>query len=643
MVDNLFIFVHSNIKSEINMIARVILFIQFLTLCSLACAQISSDSVYRKKIDSIVSMQSNTKVKLDDKLKILNDCDIVYWTPINKIPFIEGIYESVLRESKRRGNHTGCFLCYSKLAEVHHLREDRVGTKLYLDSAKVYISKVDDDMMLADYYYNKASYYYNTGNKIGANENFYSALIHYEKIAGCEKIVGFITSMLFTHSHEIRKMLYKRIKNYPPRLLQNREVKKSLLIYEIRRIEDKEDCFTNLNLDSIYNYYSMIQKESVGFDSLYYKAIMLSNVLSHQLPDYELAEQLFNELEADKLEESLLYLYYDCKALYYLRKNRLNDAQRYWTLCEEIIDKNHETKEAYLNTTDNLHSVIGSCIFAQRGDIYKTMLTNRQMLKIERKRGMAEVSDVKVYYDLKEEKLKRTNLEQMNKALKGQNIMAVSALVLLLLSIALMYANYRIYKKKVTLQQEEDKLKIKLKEEEAMRSETEKYEILSDNNLKVLALTRKEHEIKELMDEKSALDAKLEEYRKKFEEYEAVTGNDLYSKDNSGIQRKCEIIKEELEQLLTKKIPYRAEYIKYLNQIRTNAIELLQKSYSGKMSTLYIKYCFCFAIGMNIKDVADLFSIEDASVRVIRSRIKSHIADIGDNDVDTYLHSLIIS
>lgn len=639
----MFIFALVNIKNKIYMNVRVVLFIPFLLLCTFAKAQISSDSVYRNKIDSIIAMQNNPETELADKLKILNDCDIVYWTPVEQLPKIEEIYRSVLREAKRKRNNAGCFLCYSKLAEIYHTREERAKTKLYLDSAKNYISKVDNDMMLADYYFNKASFCYNTGNKIGANENFYNALILYENIEGCEKIVGFITSMLFTHSREMWEDLYERINKYPDRLLNNREVRKSLLIYKIRKIEDKEDSFTNINLDSIYNYYSAIQAESVGFDTLYYKAIMLSNILSHQLPDYSHAEQIFEELEKSKLEESLLYLYYDCKALYYLRKEMLNDAQRYWIRCEETINKNHGTKEAYLSTTDNLHSIIGSCIFAQRGDIYRSLLTNRQMLKVERKRGMAEVSDIKVYYELKEEKLKRSNLESINKVLRGQNIMAVSALVLLILSIALFYANYRTYKKKATLQQEEAKLKIKLKEEEAMRTETEKYEILSDNNLKVLALTRKEHEIRELINEKAALDAKLEEYRRKFEEYEAVAGGDADIKENTGMQRKCEIIKEELEKLIVKKMPYKTEYLKYLALVKPNAAELLQKSYSGRLSTLYMKYCLCFAIGMSIKDVADLFSIEDGSVRVLRSRIKSHISDMGDNDVDTYLHNSIIS
>ena len=624
------------------MSVRVVLLIPFLLLSTFVKAQISSDSVYRKKIDSIITMQSNPKTELTDKLKILNDCDIVYWTPVEKLPQIEEIYRSVLREAKRKRNDAGCFLCYSKLAEIYHIREDRTNTRLYLDSAKNYINEIDNDMMLADYYFNKASFCYNTGNKIGANENFYDALILYEKIEGCEKIVGFITAMLFTHSREIWGDLYERINKYPDRLLNNREVRKSLLIYKIRRIEDKEDSFTNINLDSIYNYYSAIQAESVGFDTLYYKAIMLSNILSHQLPDYSEAEQIFKELEQNKLEESLLYLYYDCKALYYLRKEMLNEAQRYWIRCEETINKNSGTKEAYLSTTDNLHSIIGSCIFAQRGDIYRSLLTNRQMLKIERKRGMAEVSDMKVYYELKEEKLKRSNLENINKVLRGQNIMAISALVLLVLSIALIYANYRTYKKKATLQQEEAKLKLKLKEEEAMRTETEKYEILSDNNLKVLALTRKEHEIGELINEKAALDAKLEEYRKKFEEYEAAAGGDADIKGNAGMQRKCEILKEELKKLIIKKMPYRTEYIKYLERVKPNAAEILQKSYSGKLSSLYMKYCLCFAIGMNIKDVADLFSIEDGSVRVLRSRIKSHISDMEDSDVDTYLHNSII-
>lgn len=622
---------------------RIIILAAFLILSFPAISQISSREIYNAKIDSLIAFENNPDATIEDKIKILNDCDIVYWTPIDKLPWLENIYLSVLKESKKRNNLSGCFLCYSKLGESHHLRGRKTEAKAYFDSAKLYISKVNDKMMLADYYYNKASLCYNTKDKMRANENFYSALLLYEQIPGCEKIVGFITSMLFTHSRELWDELYERIKNYPPRLYENREVKKSLLIYKIRRLEEKEDSFLNVNLDSIYSYYSEIQKISIGFDSLYYKAIMATVLLSYEFPDYALIEDILNELERSELEESLLYLYYDCKALYYLRKNRLDDAQSYWTRCEEIINRDSEAKEAYLNTSGNIHSIIGSCIFAKRGDIYKSLATSNLMLKVERKRGMAEVSDVKVYYELKEEKLKRANLESINKVLKGQNIMAISALVLLLLSIALFYANYRTYKKKTVLQQEEAKLKIKLKEEEAMRIETEKYEILSDNNLKVLALTRKEHEVKELMDEKAELDAKFEEYRLKFEEYEAAACNDAETKENAGMQRKCELLKRELEELLIKKMPGKTQYIKYLEQIKPNAAEVLQNSYSGKMSGLYVKYCFCFAIGMNIKDVADLFSIEDASVRVLRSRIKSHISDIGDSDVDTYLHNTIIS
>ena len=622
---------------------RIIILVLLLAFSFPALSQISSKAVYNAKIDSLVALENNPNTSIEEKIKILNDCDIVYWTPTDKLPWLDNIYLSVLNESKKRKNLSGCFLCYSKLGESYHLRGRKAEAGAYLDSAKMYLSKVSDKMMLADYYYNRASLCYNTRDKMRANENFYSALLLYEQMPGCEKIVGFITSMLFTHSRELWDDLYERIKNYPPRLSENREVKKSLLIYKIRKLNDKENSFNNANLDSIYKYYSEIQKISIDFDSLYYKAIMATVLLSYEFPNYSLIEDIFSELEKSELEESLLYLYYDCKALYYLRKNRLNDAQSYWTRCEEVINRDPEAKEAYLNTSENIHAIIGSCIFAKRGDIYRSLVTSDQMLKVERKRGMAEVSNVKVYYELKEEKTKRANLESINKVLKGQNIMAISALVLLLLSIALLYANYRTYKKKTALQQEEAKLKIKLKEEEAMRIETEKYEILSDNNLKILALTRKDHEIKELMDEKAELDAKLEEYRHKFEEYESASGNDAEAKENAGMQRKCELLKGELEELLRKNMPGKTQYIKYLERIKPNAAEILQNSYSGKMSGLYVKYCFCFAIGMNIKDVADLFSIEDASVRVLRSRIKSHISDIGDSDVDTYLHNTIIS
>ena len=77
-----------------------------------------------------------------------------------------------------------------------------------------------------------------------------------------------------------------------------------------------------------------------------------------------------------------------------------------------------------------------------------------------------------------------------------------------------------------------------------------------------------------------------------------------------------------------------------LKNIDGQFITALKNSYNGNLSVPYIKYCTCFAIGLEIGEVSECFSIEQSSVHMVRYRLKKKFELDNNDDLDVFLRRL---
>jgi HEPN domain-containing protein len=97
---------------------------------------------------------------------------------------------------------------------------------------------------------------------------------------------------------------------------------------------------------------------------------------------------------------------------------------------------------------------------------------------------------------------------------------------------------------------------------------------------------------------------------------------------------------DDIVKLIHKKLPKKNEYIELLKRIDGQYISTLKNIYAGNLSIPYIKYCICFAIGMEIGEVSECFSIEQSSVHMVRYRLKKKFGLNNSEDLDVFLRRL---
>ena len=97
---------------------------------------------------------------------------------------------------------------------------------------------------------------------------------------------------------------------------------------------------------------------------------------------------------------------------------------------------------------------------------------------------------------------------------------------------------------------------------------------------------------------------------------------------------------DDIVKLIHKKLSKKSEYIDLLKRIDGQYITTLKNAYAGNLSIPYIKYCICFAIGMEIGEFSECFSIEQSSVHMVRYRLKKKFGLNNNEDLDVFLRRL---
>jgi len=186
----------------------------------------------------------------------------------------------------------------------------------------------------------------------------------------------------------------------------------------------------------------------------------------------------------------------------------------------------------------------------------------------------------------------------------------------------------------IEAEQKEAKLQLRLQEEQTVKTQLERYSVLSDFHLKEMELIGKSKEIEHLRKDKETLDKEVERYRQKVEAYEKMLEKE--KDDNSDT---LNVIVEDIRRLVNKQPPsdIHNDYLHQISRINKSFIEFLRDKSDDSLSISYLKYCVCFAIGMSISDVTKFFCIEQSSVHMIRYRLRKKIRIGNDDDLDMFI------
>ena len=186
----------------------------------------------------------------------------------------------------------------------------------------------------------------------------------------------------------------------------------------------------------------------------------------------------------------------------------------------------------------------------------------------------------------------------------------------------------------IDAEREETKLQLKLKEEQTIKTQLERYDVLSDFYLKEMELIGKTKDLEQLCLDRESLDQQVELFRQKVESYEINEAK--AEQTNNDVQN---VIVEDVKRVIVRSMPNGNAYINNIDFLNKSYVAVLNERSDGALSVSYLKYCVCFGIGMSISDVAECFNIEQSSVHMIRYRLKKKFGLNNDDDLGAFLQS----
>ena len=268
-------------------------------------------------------------------------------------------------------------------------------------------------------------------------------------------------------------------------------------------------------------------------------------------------------------------------------------------------------------------------------ELHQVMHTN------ETRRLEREFNTEKEERDIEQLIISNANRLQTTSILIIAAVLFAGMMVLLSLWFNAVKKNTKRRSALIKAEKEEVELNLKIKEEQAIKTQLEKYEILTDFRLKEIELEGKNKAMEQLLKDKETLDKQIEEYTQKMIEYELNNEQQQEEQEQEKEENPTNLkFMEDVKKLINKKLSDKKEYLESLNRIDGQYIDTLRSLYNGNLSIPYIKYSVCFAIGMEIGEVSDCFSIEPSSVHMVRYRLKKKFGLQNNDDLDVFLRRL---
>jgi len=563
-------------------------------------------------------------------------------------------YDKLLEESVKRSNTEGKFLCYCTLANLSFCMSDRKAAENYLNLAGKDVGQVKDVTGLAIYYRIKAQYLqrYIPDKLLEALNNYQISLSFYEKsgVKGKEdeialiyrnfSIDAFMRNDSTYVAKSVRKLNELSESHHSPIVaFYYYDVKSTLcnLHYQFtadERFIDSTVYYLKKCLE-IHDNGLLPKSFDVLCVDLY--AIVAEMMSMKNNPDVIVIDSLLAIVIDTHLDSIGMARVFQTKARTFLKRNQIDLAEAMALKSQSFLLTGYNNHD-YLIEKRNIDLL--RHIYKTKGD-YKQVIEYNNLWdnKIEEIRAN-EVKKLELQFEaeMKESELKRLYAEGVYQENRFKLFILACAL-LCLTSLFLIF--FLQFKKRnlnsqialIDAEREETKLKVKLKEEQTVKMQLEKYMALSDFRLTELELIGKTQELEQLYKDKEELDKQVELFRHKVEAYEVSIG--LEEQEGSDKQS---VIMEDLKRLFSRQSD--TKYAENLEMLNKSFIDHIIEKCNGSLSVSYLKYIVCFAIGMGTNEVADIFNIEQSSVHMIRYRLKKKFRLSNDDDLSQFLQTI---
>lgn len=404
----------------------------------------------------------------------------------------------------------------------------------------------------------------------------------------------------------------------------------SMLLYNNRSVKSYESGkLNNMDMDA-----------SIG---LVYTQIV-EYELKRATPDFETINRHIKKAKelADVEKNLLLYIRISyVQSLVYCATLNMQQAESQAGITNDLIDKYR--KFGYQQLYADNYALLCK-INEAKGD-YKNALkyeTFKSNYELEIHNNEIKTIELQIITEGKDAEV--LDLKTQNEFHKKRSELIATICILLFITIVLLLAYFYVKRKNMEQRtalekkaKDDAELKLKLKNEQAEKALFEKFEVLSDFHFKEMELIGKSKELEELEAEKRILDEQVELFARKTTEYENLMHAQYDSLKGLPVYA---VIKEDLEQLISKHLKNKKKHIEKLRNLNETYINHIKNKYEGNISIQYIKYCICFTIGMEIAEVSACFLIEPASVHGLRHRLKKKFGLGSDDSLELFLVSV---
>ena len=648
---------------------KKIIFAFALTVSTFILAQEDNVSLYLNNdgmtIDSLYDIVNNPKISYKEKMKVFYRCNFKREALQDKQI---SLINTLLSESKQKKDINGLLYGYVFLADLYNEWNNNDLFHLYIDSADLYAEQATHSIALAAYHYTKGAQAINEpyGKKEGYKQfemaiNYYSKSIY--EIPYFDYILYNITIYV---ANQPDTTFTKRLIGIVEDIMQNDyspfvdfslcTMKSDLYssVFYANRQECKLDSaiFYEKKRIGLFETNQDILPEKLDYDILQSFLLIAEYCSMKNEPDWAYINDCIEKAKAIDITDDAYILsrinYTEALSLY--EQGKYAEAGKKILKAEKHLSKQiNEEETMYPPETfysdEIAYADLHYKILVAAGRYKEALEHNKKMNDLKQLTRQIETRELEYLYNTEKEEKKIEQLIISNANRLQSTTMLIIATLLLVGVIALLCLWFYAMKKNATrrsvlikAEKEEAELILKIKEEQAIKAQLEKYEILSDFYLKEMELEGKNKAMEQLIKDKDTLDNQIEEYLQKINEYEL--NNEKHQeqvKDENHINLH---FVADIARLITKKLSPKSQYIELLDCIDGHYIYNLRSSYNGNLSIPYIKYCICFAIGMEIAEVSECFSIEQSSVHMVRYRLKKKFGLNNNEDLDVFLRRL---
>lgn len=631
--------------------------------------QVDLDDVYLNNkgmtLDSLYNIVHQTQISYTDKMNAFYAC---HYKRNSQQAKQTATINMLLAESKAKKDVNGLLYGYIYLADLNNEWENEELFNNYIDSADIYADEATNPIALAGYHYTKGTQAINApyGKKEGYKQ-FEKAIDYYSQASHDTQYLSYILYNIAIYTA-----------NQPDTTFAKR------LIEKVEHILHKEYAvFIDFSLsamkaDLFDMYFNATEQEHMLDSAIFYeqKRIDLYHANQERLPeelDYDILQSYLLIAEYCSMKKKPDWEYINqcidkAKAFGYINDTYIMSRIKYTEAISSFEQKKYAEAEIrileaeqYLTRQINESGAMyppetffsDEASYAElHGKIVYAMEKYKEALEYNRKKNILklkmrniETRELEYLYNTEKEERKIEQLKVVNANQRNSITMLIVIAVLLVATMILLSLWFYTVKKStrrrsalIKAEKEETELNLKIEEEQAVKTQLEKYEVLSDYRLKEMELEGKNKAMEQLLSDKESLDQQIEAYAQKIHALEQ--NNDKKQEQIVNEDPANRIITGDIIKLINKKLPHKTEYIEALEQIDGLFISILKRAYNGNLSVPYIKYCICFAIGMEIGEVSECFSIEQSSVHMVRYRLKKKFGLDNSDDLDVFLRRL---